>query len=63
MRLSARRKLIFGVHGMQEMFFQLAKKSWFTGFDLTKFEDNIPKKVLLSGSLVQPPDDKYKPAK
>jgi len=26
MRLSALRKLIFAVHGMQEMFFRLAKK-------------------------------------
>ena len=27
MRLSALRKLIFGVHGEQEMFFRLAKKN------------------------------------
>ena len=28
MRLSALRKLIFGVHGVQEMFFQSAKKKF-----------------------------------
>ena len=31
MRLSASRKLIFGVHGVQEMFFRLAKKILSTG--------------------------------
>ena len=28
MRLSALRKLIFGVHGAKEMFFRLAKNIW-----------------------------------
>ena len=31
MRLSALRKPIFGVHGIQEMFFRLAKQIWSRG--------------------------------
>ena len=33
MRLSALRKLIFGVHGEQEMFFRLAKKNSVDGLN------------------------------
>ena len=43
MRLSALRKLIFGVHGVQEMVFRLAKKSVDRLNFKTKFVGNIPK--------------------
>ena len=43
MRLRAPKKLIFDVHGVQEMFFRLAKKSVDRLNFKTKFVDNIPK--------------------
>ena len=57
MRLSAFKKLNFGVHGVQEMFFRHAKNS----IDRLNFKkkviDNNPKKILRTKSLVRPPDD------
>ena len=44
MRLSALRKLIFGVHGVQEMFFRSAKKNSVHRLNFeTKVLDNILK--------------------
>ena len=44
MRLSALRKLIFGVQGVQEMFFQLAKKNSVDKLNFkAKVIDDIPK--------------------
>ena len=43
MRLSALRKLIFGVHGVQEMFFQSAKKN---SVDRLNFETKVLDNIL-----------------
>ena len=62
MRLNALRKLIFGVHGVQEKFFRLTKKADrqvdFNCDSKAKFVVSIPKYVLRTRSLVRPRDDK-----
>ena len=55
---SALRKLIFGVHGIQEMFFWIAKNFIRqVEFYNQSCRRNIPEQILGTRSLVRPPDD------
>ena len=58
MRLRAPKKLIFGVHGVQEMFFRLAKKSVDRLNFKTKSVDKFQSKFCVLGPLLRLPDDK-----